>query len=142
MADVKIVDIDNVQWNMKDQEARNRIAELEQKPIIKVTNKINKQDIKMDLIEIDNEKFINLRIWGYKWSGKIEERIASFTQDMGLTETTGCLMLGSRVDRTGRIVIHIDITTYGDLLIFPCTENKYIGNYSECNIYGNAFIKI
>ena len=29
MADVKIVDIDNVQWNMKDQEARNRIAILE-----------------------------------------------------------------------------------------------------------------
>lgn len=29
MADVKIVDIDNVQWNMKDQEARNRIANLE-----------------------------------------------------------------------------------------------------------------
>lgn len=29
MADVKIVDIDNVQWNMKDQEARNRIATLE-----------------------------------------------------------------------------------------------------------------
>ena len=29
MADVKIVDIDNVQWNMKDQEARNRIAKLE-----------------------------------------------------------------------------------------------------------------
>lgn len=30
MADVKIVDIDNEQWNMKDQEARNRIAEIEQ----------------------------------------------------------------------------------------------------------------
>ena len=29
MADVKIVDIDNVQWNMKDQEARDRIANLE-----------------------------------------------------------------------------------------------------------------
>lgn len=29
MADVKIVDIDNVQWNMKDQEARNKIANLE-----------------------------------------------------------------------------------------------------------------
>lgn len=27
MADVKIVDIDNVQWNMKDQEARNKNAE-------------------------------------------------------------------------------------------------------------------
>ena len=30
MADVKIVDIDNVQWNMKDQEARNKIASLEE----------------------------------------------------------------------------------------------------------------
>lgn len=29
MADVKIVDIDNVQWNIKDQEARNKIANLE-----------------------------------------------------------------------------------------------------------------
>lgn len=29
MQDVKIVDIDNVQWNIKDQEARNKIANLE-----------------------------------------------------------------------------------------------------------------
>ena len=29
MADVKIVDIDNEQWNIKDQEARNKIANLE-----------------------------------------------------------------------------------------------------------------
>ena len=29
MQDVKIVDIDNVQWNIKDQEARNKIAVLE-----------------------------------------------------------------------------------------------------------------
>ena len=29
MQDVKMVDIDNVQWNMKDQEARNKIAALE-----------------------------------------------------------------------------------------------------------------
>lgn len=29
MQDVKIIDIDNVQWNIKDQEARNQIANLE-----------------------------------------------------------------------------------------------------------------
>lgn len=40
MADVKIVDIDNVQWNMKDQEARNKITELE------------KNDIAQDLADI------------------------------------------------------------------------------------------
>lgn len=31
MADVKIVDIDGSQWNMKDQEARSKIATLEEK---------------------------------------------------------------------------------------------------------------
>lgn len=31
MADVKIIDIDNEQWNMKDQEARNRTANLEKR---------------------------------------------------------------------------------------------------------------
>ena len=31
MQEVKIIDIDNVQWNIKDQEARNKIAELEEK---------------------------------------------------------------------------------------------------------------
>lgn len=31
MADVKIIDIDSEQWNIKDQEARNQIAILEEK---------------------------------------------------------------------------------------------------------------
>lgn len=35
MQDVKIVDIDNVQWNMKDQEARNKIASLEEAVSVK-----------------------------------------------------------------------------------------------------------
>ena len=44
MADVKIVDIDGEQWNMKDQDARNKITVLEQKieentNIIKSLNK-------------------------------------------------------------------------------------------------------
>lgn len=30
MQEVKIIDIDNVQWNIKDQEARNKIATLEE----------------------------------------------------------------------------------------------------------------
>ena len=35
MADAKIIDIDNVQWNIKDQEARNRIAALEEAVSVK-----------------------------------------------------------------------------------------------------------
>ena len=41
MADVKIVDIDGSQWNMKDQEARNRIAELEKNVIEQDLEDIN-----------------------------------------------------------------------------------------------------
>ena len=38
MADVKIIDIDNEQWNMKDQEARNRTANLENNLPTKLEN--------------------------------------------------------------------------------------------------------
>lgn len=142
MADVKIVDIDGSQWNIKDEVARNRIAELEQKKHIKITQLIDEVTIKLDLVEIDGEKFISLRIWGYVWSGQIGETIANFTQNIGLKDTTSCLMLGSKLDKTGRIAIHIDITINGDLKIYPCLENMYSGTYSQCYIYGNAFFKI
>ena len=39
MADVKIIDIDNEQWNMKDQEARNKNTEQDEK-IISITTEI------------------------------------------------------------------------------------------------------
>lgn len=142
MQDVKIIDIDNVQWNIKDQEARNQIAKLEEKKHIKITQLINEVFIKLDLVEIDNEKFLRIRIWSYIWSGKIGEVIASFTQDIGLGNTTGCLMDADLTDKTGRLVVHLDIEKSGNIKIFPCITGIYSGNYKECRIYGNAFIKI
>lgn len=44
MQDVKIIDIDNVQWNIKDQEARNKIAALEAANEVKQLNVI-KQNV-------------------------------------------------------------------------------------------------
>ena len=49
MQDVKIIDIDNEQWNMKDQEARNRIANLE--------SLVNKLREEAEVIELDNIVF-------------------------------------------------------------------------------------
>lgn len=49
MADVKTVDIDNVQWNMKDQEARNKVAALEE-----LVNKLKEEAV---VIELDNIVF-------------------------------------------------------------------------------------
>ena len=44
MQEVKIIDIDNVQWNMKDQEARNKIANLEAANEVKQLN-VTKQNV-------------------------------------------------------------------------------------------------
>ena len=49
MQDVKIIDIDNEQWNMKDQEARNKIANLE--------SLVNKLKEEVEVIELDNIVF-------------------------------------------------------------------------------------
>ena len=48
MADVKIVDIDNVQWNMKDQEARNKIATLETEVNINIPERFTVNENKLN----------------------------------------------------------------------------------------------
>ena len=53
MADVKIVDIDGSQWNMKDQDARNRITTLEED---NTTNKANIQNLQNEKMNIIAEK--------------------------------------------------------------------------------------
>ena len=59
MADVKIVDIDNVQWNMKDQEARNKIAILEEDNTTNKTNIQNLQNSKMNIIAEQTDVDLN-----------------------------------------------------------------------------------
>ena len=48
MADVKIIDIDNEQWNMKDQEARNKISELKSEIQYKIV--ITEETIDSDIL--------------------------------------------------------------------------------------------
>lgn len=50
MADVKIIDIDNEQWNMKDQEARNNILNLQNK----------NEEITAKIDNIEKTRFTNL----------------------------------------------------------------------------------
>lgn len=62
MQDVKIIDIDNVQWNMKDQEARNRIAELE--TLISNDNTYSTEEIKTSKKWIDGKPIYRKVIFG------------------------------------------------------------------------------
>lgn len=142
MADVKIVDIDGSQWNMKDQEARNKITTLEEKTTVKITVKINEEKIKMNLVEINDEKFIQLHFNGLKWSGTIGETIANFNQDFGLSSVIRCTVGLDFSDSSGRGTAGLDIESSGQIKIYPHNTNNMIGFFKACNIYADAFIKV
>lgn len=61
MADVKIIDIDSEQWNIKDQEARNRITTLEEKitkNFIYSTDEVDTGEVWIDNKKIFRKVFI------------------------------------------------------------------------------------
>lgn len=75
MADVKIVDIDNEQWNMKDQEARNRIANLETS--ISNDNTYSTEEVKTSKIWINRKPIYRKIIFG-----KITETIQNINHQI------------------------------------------------------------
>ena len=139
---VNTLDIDGTQWELRDEEARNRIANLEIKTTVKITKKIDEEKIKMNLIEINGEKFIQLHIDGLRWSGIIGETIATFIQDFGLSKVIRCLLGIDLEDNTGRYIAGLDIQQDGQIKIYPPTPNQTGGMYKAARLNGDAFIKV
>ena len=139
---VNTLDIDGTQWNLRDEEARNKIATIEKKTTIKITKKVDEATIKMNLVEINDEKFIQLHISGYYHSGIIGETIANFTNDFNLTEIVRGIVDLDFSDRTGRCSAGIDINMNGTIAVYPQFIDKLEGSYKTGYLYGDAFIKI
>ena len=59
MADVTKIDIDGVQWEIKDQNARNRITELEKDNTTNKTNIQNLQNNKMNIVAEETSVDLN-----------------------------------------------------------------------------------
>lgn len=142
MADAKIVDIKGVQWELKDEVARNKIVELETKTTVKITNKINKPEFIMNLVEINNEKFLQLHFNGLYWSGKIAEAVATFNNDFGLGRVVRCLVGIDFTDGKGRDTLGFDIEGTGNIRAYPQTTNQVTGMYRAGKAYGDAFIRV
>ena len=142
MADAKIVDIKGVQWELKDEVARNRIAELETKTTIKITNKINKPEIIMNLVEINGEKFLQIHFNGLFWSGEIGAVIATFNNDFGASRILRCMVGMDFADSTGRDTLACDIEYTGNIRAYPQTINQITGMYKAGRVYGDAFMKV
>lgn len=142
MADAKIVDIKGIQWELKDEVARNKIIELETKTTIKITNKINEEKIVMNLVEINGEKFLQLHFDGLYWSGEIAGTVASFNNDFGLVSIVRCMVGMDLADGTGRDTLGFDIENTGHIRAYPQTVNQVTGMYKAGRAYGDAFIRV
>lgn len=142
MADAKIVNIKGVQWDLKDEVARNKIIELETKTTVKVTNKISKPGLSMYLIEINDEKFLQLHFNGLYWSGKIAEAVATFNNDFGLVDIARCIVGMDFTDGSGRDTLAFDIEYTGYIRAYPQTVNQTTGMYKAGKAYGDAFIRV
>ena len=142
MAEVAKIDIDGVLWDIKDQNARNRIITLETKTTIKITKKIDEATIKMNLVEINDEKFIQFHINGLSWSGVIGETIATFVQDFNLSIVLRCLIGMDFKDGTGRYIAGLDIQQNGEIKIYPSVQNQVTGTFKAAKLYGDAFIRV
>ena len=142
MADVTKIDIDGVQWDIKDQNARNKIATLEEKTTVKITKKIDTESIKMNLVEINNELFLQLHIQKYVWDGVIGGVIASFNNDFGIDHIVRATAALDYSDNSGRVTGGIDIRSDGKIRIYPHVENMWSGTYKECKVFCDAFIKV
>ena len=142
MADYKKIDIDGVQWDVKDQNARDRIATLEEKTTVKITKKIDTESIVMNLVEINGEKFIQLHIQKAIWNGVIGTSIAQFTNDFGISHIIRAIAALDPSDNSGRVTGGLDIRSDGNIRIYPHTESQWSGTYKECKVFCDAFIKV
>lgn len=142
MADAKIVDIKGVQWELKDEVARNKIIELGTKTTVKVINKVSKIDFIMNLIEINDEKFLQLHFSGLYWNGNIGETVATFNNDFGLVDIVRCMVGMDFIDGSGRDTLGFDIEPAGYVKAYPQTVNQLVGTYRAGRIYGDAFIRV
>ena len=142
MADVTKIDIDGVQWDIKDQNARNGIAALEEKTTIKVTRKINEQSLKMNLVEINGEKFIQIYAEGIMWNEENGSILTNFTNDFELNRTIRIILSGYDNVLQKRFTCRMDIEKEGNIKIRPSTYNNNSELYKNGKIFGDAFVKI
>ena len=139
---VNTLDIGGTQWELQDVVARNKIVTLETKTTIKVTKKIDEEKLKMNLVEINDEKFIQLHFNGILWNGVISSTIASFNNDFGLKSVIRCMVGIDFKDGSGRDTLAFDIEPFGAIKAYPQTPNQTTGKYKAGNVYGDAFIRV
>ena len=142
MADVKIIDIDGSQWNIKDQVVRDKIANLETKTTIKEEVLEQNGESFISVVTINDKKFIHLHFNGNIQVLSIGQTIFQQGQIQGMTKIIRGFVTLDKTDGTGRLPADIDVNQNGNTYIYPIIPDKYTGSIAPCRIYGDIFAMI
>ena len=139
MADVKIIDIDSEQWNIKDEVAQKRINELETKTNVKRTILWREGDSFFELIEINGLKYFNgyfQRVFEVKTIGQV---IFNFEPIEGMTNVNRGFISGDKIDNTGRCPVILSIGPDGIVSVYAIFNDVGQGTHPPITLYGQFF---
>ena len=139
MEKVSMIDIQGIQWQIKDQEATERLDKLETKTNIKKTRLWESGNSYFELVEINDVKYYNAFFQGTPYIDKIGQIIFKIP-NIGQVQTANrAIVSGDKTDNTGRIPVSIEIGSDGTVKAFAIFDNQFFGTHPEIALYGQIF---
>ena len=139
MADVKIVDIDGEQWNIKDGVAQKRINELETKTNVKRTSLWKDGVSFFEVIEINGLKYFNGYFQSVFEVRTIGQVIFNFEPIEGMSNVNRGFITGDKIDRTGRCPVILSIGTDGVVSAYAIFNDVMQGTHPPVTLFGQFF---
>lgn len=139
MEKVSIIDIQGVQWAVKDQEATERINKLEEKTNIKKTRLWEESSSYFELVEISGIKYYNAFFQDAPYISEIGETIFTIPNVGQVLAANRAIVSGDKDGNSGRVPVSIEINSDGTIKAFAIFENQFFGKHTPIRLYGNIF---
>lgn len=139
MEKASIIDIQGVQWAIKDQEATERIDRLEEKTNIKRTKLWSAPGSYFELVEINDIKYYNAFFQGTPYVDEIGQAIFKIPNVGQVQAANRAIISGDKTDNTGRVPVSIEINSDGVVKAFAMFDNQFFGIHPEIALYGQIF---
>ena len=142
MQDVKIIDIDNEQWNMKDQEARNKIAVLEEKTVIKEEMLWSNEKEYIKIVTINDKRFLAFNFIGLTEASNIVQTQMVIGTKLNPSSTIYVMGNGDFKDGSGRVPVIFAFGSDGIFFTVIVTPTQSTGNYKTIRLYAHGFVNM
>lgn len=139
MEKVSIIDIQGVQWAVKDQEATERLNKLEEKTNIKKTRLWENGDSYFELVEISGVKYYNAFFQRNPYVSEMGETLFTIQKAGQVQGENRAIISGDKMDNTGSIPVEIVIRSDGIVKAFPIFEYQFSLKDIGIFLYGQFF---